>query len=147
MRLTERITRAFRSRSNGRPEAGQVVFPRAEESVRDYPSAGLTPSKLSAILREADDGSLATAMQLFEEMEEKDAHLFAVAQMRRLALTGLDWRIISAADVPDGVDRRLADEATSAAPSRYVGFSLSRLADATKSKSGSLPGRSWPSFV
>ena len=79
--------------------------------MRDYPSAGLTPSRLMAILREADDGSLAGAMQLFEEMEEKDAHLHAVANTRRLALTGLEWRVVSAADLTEGVDRVMADEA------------------------------------
>jgi len=94
-----------------RPKLGRVVTPRVQDSFRDYPSAGLTPSKLAAILREADDGSLATAMQLFEEMEEKDAHLYSVANTRRLALTGLDWQIVSAADVRKDVDRTLANEA------------------------------------
>ena len=108
MKLAERIVNAIRSRTNGRPKPGRVVLPRAEDSVRDYPGAGLTPSRLVAILREADDGSLATAMQLFEEMEEKDAHLFSIANTRRLALTGLKWQIVSAADVREGTDRRLA---------------------------------------
>ena len=110
MKWTQRIAHALRSNSNGRPKLGQVIVPRAEDSVRDYPSAGLTPSRLTAILREADDGSLSTAMQLFEEMEEKDAHLFAVANTRRLALTGLEWQVLSAADVRDGVDRARAEE-------------------------------------
>ncbi len=112
MNWIQRITKAFRESANKKPEPGRVVMPRAEDSVRDYPGAGLTPSRLMAILREADDGSLATAMQLFEEMEEKDAHLFAVANTRRLALTGLAWQIASAADVQDDVDRTLADEVT-----------------------------------
>ncbi len=111
MKLIERIVNAVRSNSNGRPKPGQVVMPRSEDSVRDYPSAGLTPSGLSTILREADDGSLSTAMQLFEEMEEKDAHLFAVVNTRRLALTGLEWQVVSAADVHEGTDRVRADEA------------------------------------
>jgi phage gp29-like protein len=89
-----------------------MILPRAEDSVRDYPGAGLTPSRLAAILREADDGSLSTAMQLFEEMEEKDSHLFAVANTRRLALTGPPWQVVSAADVQDGVDRSHAEEVT-----------------------------------
>ena len=50
-------------------------------------------------------------MQLFEEMEEKDAHLYSVANTRRLALTGLDWHVVSAADVREGVDRGQADDA------------------------------------
>ncbi len=94
-----------------RPKLGRVIQPRKDDSVRDYPTAGLTPSGLAAVLREADDGSLSTAMQLFEEMEEKDAHLFSVANTRRLALTGLEWEILSAADLRAGVDRALADEA------------------------------------
>ena len=100
---TRRIVNALRrqvphrqSAGRQRPKSGVLTPRRAEDSVRDYPSAGLTPSRLSAILREADDGSLATPMQLFEEMEEKDAHLFAVANTRRLAVTGLSWEITNA---------------------------------------------------
>ena len=111
MKWTQRIVNALRAATDDRPKAGQTVFPRTEDSLRDYPSAGLTPTRLAAILREADDGSLSTAMELFEEMEEKDAHLFSVANIRRLALTGLDWRIVSAADLHEGIDRRAADEA------------------------------------
>jgi len=64
-----------------------------------------------AILREADSGAPARAMELFEEMEEKDPHLFAVANTRRLALTGLEWRIVSAAEIRPGVDQGAADDA------------------------------------
>ena len=110
MKWTDRVVSAVRSQRNGRPKPGRVIVPREEDSVRDYPSVGLTPSRLAAVLREADDGSLATAMQLFEEMEEKDAHLFSVANTRRLALTGLDWHVVSAADVREGVDRGQAEE-------------------------------------
>jgi len=111
MRWTTRIVNAIRG--GGRvspPETGRLLSRRAVDSVRDYPSAGLTPQRLVSILREADRGSLSEAMQLFEEMEEKDAHLFAVASKRRLGLTGLEWSVVSAADRVDGVDRVLADE-------------------------------------
>ena len=110
MKTLQRIINAVHGNSK-RPRPGRVVVPRAEDSVRDYPGAGLTPSRLSGILREADDGSLDTAMQLFEEMEEKDAHLYCVANTRRLALTGLPWDVVSAATVREGVDRASADEA------------------------------------
>ncbi len=75
------------------PKPGLSLTPRPEDSWRDYPSANLTPKRLLAILREADAGSLASAMQLYEEMEEKDPHLYAVANTRRLALTGLEWTV------------------------------------------------------
>lgn len=128
MKWTQRIVNAFRANANNRPKVGQVVVPRAEDSVRDYPSAGLTPSRLGFILQEADDGSLSTAMQLFEEMEEKDAHLFAVANTRRLALTGLEWQVVSAADVHTGVDRDRADKV--AAYCREILADLDRLDEA-----------------
>lgn len=110
MNVLERMINAVRG-SGQRPKTGRVIVPRPEDSVRDYPGAGLTPSRLSAILREADDGSLDTAMQLFEEMEEKDPHLHCVANTRRLALTGLPWEVVSAASVREGSDRSAADEA------------------------------------
>jgi phage gp29-like protein len=61
-------------------------------------------------------------MQLFEEMEEKDAHLYAVANTRRLALTGLDWQVVSAADVVEGVERRAADDAAAYCREVLVGL-------------------------
>lgn len=111
MKLTERIAHAMKPRTVDRPKSGALLAPRKEDSARDYPGAGLTPSGLASILRETDAGSLGTIMQLFEEMEEKDAHLFAVANTRRLALTGLPWEIVSAADVHPSGDRGRADEA------------------------------------
>lgn len=105
MKLLKRIVNAVRGEVH-RPRVGQVIVPRAEDSVRDYPSAGLTPSRLAAVLREADDGSLSTAMQLFEEMEEKDAHLYSVANTRRLALTGLEWQVMAPEQVMPGASRR-----------------------------------------
>ena len=110
MKWTRQILNAVR-RVNGQPKLGRSIVSRQEDSVRDYPSAGLTPSRLAAIFKEADDGSLSTAMELFEQMEEKDAHLFSIANTRRLALTGLDWQVISAGEMQDGVDRNLAEEA------------------------------------
>jgi phage gp29-like protein len=105
-----------------------MIIPRAKDTLRDYPSAGLTPSRLAAILAEADDGSLATAMQLFEEMEEKDAHLFAVANTRRLALTGLEWQVVGGADGAGNGDGNRSEEA--AAYCREVLADLDRLDEA-----------------
>ncbi len=98
-------------RGRGEPVAGRLLFPRKADVQRDYPSSGLVPNRLTAILQEADRGNLGRVMQLFEEMEEKDAHLFAVASKRRLALTGLSWSIVSADEYAEGVDRVKASEA------------------------------------
>lgn len=130
MKWRERIALALRPHGNGRPRLGRVAIPRPEDSARDYPGVGLTPSGLTAIFREADAGSIATAMQLFEEMEEKDAHLYAVANTRRLALTGLPWQVVSAAHMHEGVDPRRAEDA--AAYCREALTTIDRFDDALR---------------
>jgi phage gp29-like protein len=99
-----------------------LLSARREDVAWDYPSSGLTPRRLASILRSADAGDVAQAMQLFAEMEEKDAHLYAVASKRRLALTGLPWTVASAADFAQGVDRARADAAAD-----YCRAALSRI--------------------
>ena len=54
---------------------------------------GLTPSRLAATLRNADNGDLFAQHRLFADMEERDAHLAAEMNKRKLALLGLDWSI------------------------------------------------------
>lgn len=55
---------------------------------------GLTPARLAAILLDADNGNLVAQHELFEDMEERDAHLAAELEKRKLALVGLDWDIV-----------------------------------------------------
>jgi phage gp29-like protein len=82
----------------------------ATASVRDkwstYPSAGLTPTKLARILREADAGETMRQVELYEEMEEKDAHLTSVLSTRKNAVLGLDWEIMPFSD--DAADVKVA---------------------------------------
>ncbi|MBE7415091.1 MAG: DUF935 domain-containing protein [Deltaproteobacteria bacterium] len=80
-----------------RPEKRSDERVLAVATLRDrwsgYPSKGLTPEKLGAIFREADSGDVYRQAELFEEMEEKDGHLFSILQTRKLAVTGLDFEI------------------------------------------------------
>ncbi len=64
----------------------------------NYPSVGLTPQKLANIFIEADNGNILEQMELFEEMEEKDPHLFSQLQTRKNAVVGLDYEIIPASE-------------------------------------------------
>lgn len=106
--------------TSAQPRGGRIVMPRAEDTMRDYPATGLTPRKLVAILRDADAGDLQAIMQLFEEMEEKDAHLYAVAATRRLALTGLPWEIVNAAELDSSIDRNIAEQTADHARQRLA---------------------------
>lgn len=81
------------------------------DAEREWVSVGLTPAKLVSVLKTFDEGDLNQGVQLAEQMEEKDGHIYSVASTRRLALTGLDWEIVSAADVDNLKDRSSADKA------------------------------------
>lgn len=55
--------------------------------------AGLTPDRLAAMLRQADQGDMDAFLTLAEEMEERDPHYGAVLQTRKLAVIGLDRKL------------------------------------------------------
>ncbi|MDF5804157.1 DUF935 family protein [Pseudomonas aeruginosa] len=59
----------------------------------NHPAKGLTPAKLAHILIEAEQGHLQAQAELFMDMEERDAHLFAEMSKRKRAVLGLDWTI------------------------------------------------------
>jgi len=77
------------------------------ERYSNYPSVGLTPQRLAAIFRAADQGDIREQMELYEEMEEKDAHLAAILQTRKVAVQGLKLRLLPASEAE--TDRRIAD--------------------------------------
>lgn len=99
---------------NPEVDTGQVKPVRARVAVGDvndkystYPSNGLTPRRLARIFRAADDGDVLEQMELFEDMEEKDSHLFSQLQTRKLAVTGLDWEVQPFSD--EEQDKTVAD--------------------------------------
>lgn len=90
------------------PQTARVSSLRQE--FEDHPSRGLKPAKLAAILEAAEQGDLTAQNNLFEDMEEKDAHILAEMGKRKRVLTTLDWEIVA----PRGADKReqmLADYA------------------------------------
>lgn len=66
---------------------------RSLDTGRRYLTDAPTPDQLAATLIAIDDGDIAAAVELNEEMEAKDAHLQGVAEVRRQALTALPWSI------------------------------------------------------
>lgn len=72
-----------------------------------YPSNGLTPERLARIFKEADIGNVYRQMELFEEMEEKDPHLYSVLQTRKNSVVGTNFDILPFSDEPR--DKEIAD--------------------------------------
>ena len=61
--------------------------------IAEHPSRGLTPIKIARILGDAEAGDIMAQCDLFEDMEEKDGHIFAEMSKRKRALIGMDWDI------------------------------------------------------
>ena len=76
-----------------RPETREIAVTTVRDRWSDYPSSGLTPQRLASIFKEADTGDVYRQAELFEEMEEKDTHLYSELQTRKNAVHGLDYEI------------------------------------------------------
>lgn len=94
---------------NGRywPVTARVAVGDVNDKYSEYPSDGLTPRRLARIFKQADEGDVRAQMELYEEMEAKDPHLYSQMQTRKLAVTSLDWEVQPASD--DEFDKAVAD--------------------------------------
>lgn len=58
-----------------------------------HPARGLTPQRLHSIMVGAEEGDLVSQLDLADDMEERDAHLYAELSKRRGAITSQAWSI------------------------------------------------------
>jgi len=96
----------------GRPPEGRVyAWNSGLDSLRSTLTPRLTFTNLASLISQGKDGDLATTLALYEEMEQRDLRLRSVANTRRLALTRLDYEIVSASEsMQEGADKTLADD-------------------------------------
>ncbi|MDI3547898.1 MAG: hypothetical protein PWR10_1550 [Halanaerobiales bacterium] len=87
-------------KSTKKPDTREIATVTVRDRYSTYPSSGLTPEKLARIFKEADSGDVSRQSELFEEMEEKDPHLFNCLQIRRNSVLGAnaDYEIIAASE-------------------------------------------------
>jgi phage gp29-like protein len=104
MGLKDFFGRMFKD--TARPETRELSAVSLADRWSSYPSTGLTPGRLADIFREADQGFVTRQMELFEEMEEKDAHLAALLQSRKMAVLNKDYEVLPYAQTPE--DERIA---------------------------------------
>jgi phage gp29-like protein len=71
------------------------------------PSAGLTPERLAAILRGAEDGNVIDYLELAEAIEEKYLHYIGVLGTRKRQVSQLPITVVAASDDP--LDQEKAD--------------------------------------
>ncbi len=99
MGLRDFFGRMFKE--TARPETRELGAVSLAERWSSYPSVGLTPQRLAEIFREADLGEVYRQMELFEEMEEKDAHLASLLQTRKLAVLSKDYEVLPYSKDPE----------------------------------------------
>lgn len=64
-----------------------------QREFQGHPSRGLTPSRLASILQAAEQGDVIRQYELFEDMEERDAHIMSEMSKRRRVVSSLPWKI------------------------------------------------------
>lgn len=74
------------------PQTARTAFLHREFA--NHPSRGLTPAKIARILEAAEQGDLTAQGELAEDMEEKDAHLYAELSKRKRAVLVRDWDVL-----------------------------------------------------
>lgn len=74
-----------------------------------HPAAGLTPQRLAALLRAAEEGDLIAQLELADDIEERDGHCFAELSKRNGAISALEWDV-HPPDKPSAAEAAMADE-------------------------------------
>jgi len=69
---------------------------------------GLTPSRITSIIREADGGDIRRLIDLENECRQRDAHMHAVLSVSEESQSGLEWHIAPGAEKPRAKDKRAA---------------------------------------
>jgi phage gp29-like protein len=90
-----------------KPEMREIAVTAVRDRWSQYPSKGLTPGKLASILQEADQGQVFRQAELFEEMEEKDSHIYAELQKRKNVVLSFDYEVQPFSDSAE--DKKIAD--------------------------------------
>lgn len=73
------------------PQTAQLTS--LQREFQGHPSRGLTPTRLASILLAAEQGDVVRQYELFEDMEERDAHLYSEMSKRRRAVSSLAWKV------------------------------------------------------
>lgn len=83
----------LRSEVLSEPQSESAHVAHLHREFAGHPSRNLTPVKLARILETAELGNLQGQSELFMDMEERDAHLFAEVSKRKRVLAPIPYRI------------------------------------------------------
>lgn len=98
-------------RAEKKPERRPLATAPLTDAFRDYVADGLTPEHLAGILKEADAGDLRRQAELFDQLEERDAHIIGETSKRRNVILDADFVLIPASD--DARDVKVVEDVES----------------------------------
>jgi phage gp29-like protein len=91
MAILDQWGRAIESQVLSEPQTSRLGQLHREYAL--HPSRGLTPAKLASIFTQAERGHLVAQSDLFQDMEEKDGHIFSEMDKRKRVVLTIDWDI------------------------------------------------------
>ncbi len=92
--------------SRGRMASGAVLPDLALWNATARIGGGITPAKISTIIRAADGGDMRQLMDLANECRQRDSHLQCVLATNEEAISGLPWQLVAASSEERAKDRR-----------------------------------------
>lgn len=105
MQLYDQFSRPIRQEK--KPEQRTLAAAPILDSWREYVSAGLTPQRLASVLKEADAGDIRRQAELFDQIEEKDAHILGEKGKRQNVILDVPFSVTPASE--DARDVKIAD--------------------------------------
>ena len=102
MAILDQFGNPIKARQTDLKEAQTSRLASLHQEFATHPVRGLTPRKLASILEQAEQGNIIEQHNLFLDIEEKDAHVFAEMSKRRRVLLGLEYSI----EPPPNADKK-----------------------------------------
>jgi len=103
VKLYDQFNREIDLTRNKKPEQRELAVAPILDSFREYINDGLTPERLAAVFKRADMGDVRSQAELFELLEERDAHVLCERDKRRNVIVDLDYTVAPADDDPRNV--------------------------------------------
>ena len=75
------------------PHDGQTYEFRIVDALRSNLADAITPSRIASVVKAADYAYLNEWLELWQEMRNRDPHLYTVAEKRRMGIGGIPWNV------------------------------------------------------
>lgn len=89
------------------PQTAKVAHLATE--FEQHPARGLTPQRLHSIMCDAELGNLLRQLDLADDIEERDGHVFAELDKRKGAVASLEWNIVEPPNA-SAAEKKVADQ-------------------------------------